>query len=316
MCSGWLLYIVIFGIFKLYKLILKGCDFIVNYIIVDLEATTELNSKFNLHEVIQIGAVKVNNRGEILGTFSKYVKPKLKPIISKYCKKLTGITQDNINKAKGFREVLLEFYDFCGDDVEYLVSWGSDYKLFNENCLLHRVKNKFKKRFVDYQDIIKKKYGVSQVISLSKIADELELSNNYTHDALDDSLVLLEWLNTRGFNKSTFDTLPMDKKTYVTIYSGNGNEPEKEQYYFLEKVVDEYGVCVCDSKKFVPNIENVDKLRLIFIRFKKYIKEGSIIFTDKFSEEYVLNLINYVEYIDSFHMNNPDVKFNFHKQNI
>lgn len=238
----------------------------------------------------------------------------LKPILSRYCKKLTGINQHSINKAKSFKEVLLEFYDFCGDNVEYIVSWGSDYKLFNENCLLHRVKNKFKKRFVDYQDIIKNKYGVSQVISLSKIANELKLSNNYTHDALDDSLVLLEWLNTRGFNKNTFDNLPMIKNTYVTILSGIGQG--KDQFYVLEKVVDEYGVCVCDSKKFVPNLENVDKLRLTFIKFKKYIKEGSVIFTDEFSEEYILNIINYIENIETFHLNNPNVKFNFHKKAI
>lgn len=95
-----------------------------NYIIVDLEATClENKTPEFISEIIEIGAVKVNEVGEIIDTFECFVKPTINPILSDFCKTLTSITQKNVDTGLERKTALNNFIDFCGKDCT-LLSWG------------------------------------------------------------------------------------------------------------------------------------------------------------------------------------------------
>ncbi len=111
-----------------------------NYIVLDLEATCWKDRSVNKqNEIIEIGAIKINDKGESLGEFCEFVKPKLNPILSDFCVELTTITQNEIDAAATYKEVIQRFKKWINLDESYvLCSWGFyDKKQFEKDCKLH-----------------------------------------------------------------------------------------------------------------------------------------------------------------------------------
>lgn len=87
-------------------------------------------------EVIEIGAVKLNEQNEEIGSFCEFVKPAyVSKIYSKF-KKLTGITTEDILDAAPLSDVLPRFIDWCGDDYT-IFSWSDSdiWQFLNETRL-------------------------------------------------------------------------------------------------------------------------------------------------------------------------------------
>ena len=114
-----------------------------NFIIYDLEATCWRGRPPGLvQETIEIGAVLINAYGEELGSFNKFIKPIVNPILSPFCTELTSITQTQIDCADIFPKVMDEFLDWIEyfDDDYWLCSWGSfDKKILLLDCKLHNL---------------------------------------------------------------------------------------------------------------------------------------------------------------------------------
>lgn len=111
-----------------------------NYIIFDLEATCKENDRSFKNEIIEIGAVKVNEKLEVVDVFDKFIKPRLNPTLTNFCKELTTITQDDVNNADSFSTVIEEFKQWIGvDQKDYLLcSWGFyDKSQLSKDCKLH-----------------------------------------------------------------------------------------------------------------------------------------------------------------------------------
>ncbi len=100
------------------------------FVVYDLESTG-LSSNYN--EIIEISAVRVY-KGEIVGEFNSFVKPKAK--ISNFITKLTSITNDDVRTAPSIEQVLPEFIDFIGDDI--LVAHNSSF----DNTMLYANMNR------------------------------------------------------------------------------------------------------------------------------------------------------------------------------
>lgn len=95
-----------------------------NYIIFDLEATChrkEAPKGFD-NEIIEIGAVKINSKGETIDEFSKFTKPLNFPTLSDFCKELTTISQEDVDTADDLKSVLVEFLEWSKDSI--WISWG------------------------------------------------------------------------------------------------------------------------------------------------------------------------------------------------
>lgn len=114
-----------------------------NYIVYDLEATCWENTPPGyVQETIEIGAFRINAYGEVRGKFNRFVRPAVHPTLSPFCRQLTSIEQQDVNRARPFPEVIEEFQDWAriGEEDYMLCSWGNfDRKMFVNDCRLHRI---------------------------------------------------------------------------------------------------------------------------------------------------------------------------------
>ena len=112
-----------------------------NYIIFDLEATCwEEKDKYQ-SEIIEIGAVKIDDNKQITDEFNAFIKPVLHPELSEFCTKLTSINQPLVDDASGFSHVISDLKKWIGPENEYwLCSWGFyDKKQLTSDCNLHKI---------------------------------------------------------------------------------------------------------------------------------------------------------------------------------
>jgi 3'-5' exoribonuclease 1 len=113
-----------------------------------------------IQETIEIGAFKVNEYAEVTGRFSKFVKPVINPTLSPFCKKLTSITQEEVNSASTFPRVIKEFVDWAEiyDEEHVLCSWGSfDQKQFFRECAIYKIEDDWVENHINikrqYQEV-------------------------------------------------------------------------------------------------------------------------------------------------------------------
>jgi 3'-5' exoribonuclease 1 len=143
-----------------------------NYIILDLEATCwNPESVQYQQEIIEIGACKINSYLEIEKSFSRIVKPVFQPSLSLYCKQLTGITQEDVNKAKKFDIVFEQFLDWC-DDADNgitLYTWGNkDYQFLVADCTAHKIDMDWMSSCIDLKSQFARIKGLPKPIGLTK----------------------------------------------------------------------------------------------------------------------------------------------------
>jgi inhibitor of KinA sporulation pathway (predicted exonuclease) len=108
-----------------------------------------------VQEIIEIGAFKINYYGEVRGKFNRFVRPSAHPILSPFCRQLTGISQTDINRARLFPEVLQEFVDWGRIEEEdyVLCSWGNfDHKMLAHDCRLHRLDYEWTSRYANLKE--------------------------------------------------------------------------------------------------------------------------------------------------------------------
>lgn len=127
-----------------------------NYIIYDLEATCWENPPPGfVQETIEFGAFKVNHFGEVRGKFNRFVRPSVHPTLSPFCRDLTSITQQDVNRADYFPEVVEEFMSWAriGEEDYVLCSWGSfDKKMLEHDCKLHRMEHQWTEHHVNLKE--------------------------------------------------------------------------------------------------------------------------------------------------------------------
>ncbi|KAI5211174.1 3'-5' exoribonuclease 1 isoform X1 [Manis pentadactyla] len=190
--------------YKKQKLMLKegNCaDSYYDYIcIIDFEATCEEgNPPEFIHEIIEFPVVLLNTHTlEIEDTFQQYVRPEINTQLSDFCINLTGITQDQVDRADTFPLVLKKVIDWMklkelGTKYKYSIltdgSWDMS-KFLNIQCRLSRLRYPpFAKKWIN----IRKSYGNFYKVprSQTKLTIMLEkLGMDYDgrpHSGLDDS---------------------------------------------------------------------------------------------------------------------------------
>lgn len=122
-----------------------------NYVVFDLEATCWKNDRTRQNEIIEIGAVLVNEDQQIVDTFEQFVRPIVHPQLSDFCTELTSITQAQVDGAPAFEEAVANFQEwFGGIDGEYLLcSWGFyDKSQLKKDCILHGLDYSWTKRHI------------------------------------------------------------------------------------------------------------------------------------------------------------------------
>lgn len=117
-----------------------------NHIVLDLEwnqaphparAVTE-PLKLN-GEIVQMGAVKMNERFEVVDEFKAMVRPRYYKKMHFKVKELTGITADDLAAGLSFGDAMERFLAWCGSEWD-LFTWGpDDGGVLRDNCILFGV---------------------------------------------------------------------------------------------------------------------------------------------------------------------------------
>jgi len=98
------------------------------YAVVDLEMCNVPRSRRHLfncaNELIQIGAVLLDDNLEIVDTFQTYISPEF-GILDSFIENLTGITPDDLRDAPKAQEALRAFGEWLPEDVTF-VSWSNN----------------------------------------------------------------------------------------------------------------------------------------------------------------------------------------------
>lgn len=86
------------------------------------------------HEIIEIGACRVDRNYNVVDTFSALIRPKIYRRLDKHIKSVTGITESELAEGGTFSDVFGDFIHWCGED-SLLVTWGrDDYPVLKRNA--------------------------------------------------------------------------------------------------------------------------------------------------------------------------------------
>lgn len=222
-----------------------------NYIILDLEwdSTFFVKQKRFINQILQIGAVKLNENFDIIDTFEATIKSEISKKVTGRFSRLTGITSEIMRNGIPFSDAVERYNAWIGEDAVTMTWSNSDLYtiLENEENLLDGEQFKIEK-YLDLQKFIQKEmflkgYEDKNQVSLSLAAEFLKIETDDIdfHTAKDDSLVAA-YLLKKCYNAERFT--PLIKDT---------SNPE----FFKRLKFKSY--CISNLKD-----ENIDKKYLVF----------------------------------------------------
>ncbi len=154
------------------------------YIVFDLEWNQSPEgkdfSKADLpFEIIQIGAVKLNEKFETISQFNRFIKPTVYHTLHKKVEELLNVTMDDIvDKGGSFVDIFKEFMQWCGNPCVFC-TWGSmDLTELQRNMKFYNIHYQFDKPLLFYD--VQKLYSLcfqdgKQRITLQHAIEQLEL---------------------------------------------------------------------------------------------------------------------------------------------
>ena len=170
-------------------------------------------------EIIQIGAVKLDENYNEVGRFSAFIKPELYKRLHPYVAKMTGITEAELRNAGSFEEVYAKFCEFAGENRIYCVWGNSDIRVLYRNLSYHGIiKGDIIAEYIDVQQIMAKylKYGRGRSIGLKNAVEMLGLEIDMPfHNALGDAVYTAEvfkHIHNEGMGIRVFNSKHIPKR--------------------------------------------------------------------------------------------------------
>ena len=190
-----------------------------NYVILDLEWNTAYSKSEGqfINEIIEFGAVKLNEKLKVIDEFSSFVRPQIEKKLRSRVKTLTNISNHDVENAETFDVVCEKFTKWTGDPEDVVVmSWGemdiraliSNCKYFFDNSVIP-----FVSKYIDLQAYFMQMKGLPKgnQIGLSNAAAMIEVNPDdfVHHRALNDSELSAECF------KAVFDEPTLKKNIVV-----------------------------------------------------------------------------------------------------
>lgn len=191
------------------------------YIVLDLEwnsAYYKPQGRF-INEIIQIGAVKLNEDFDVIDTFQVYIKSKIVKKLSSRTINLTGITNEQMSSGVGFRDAVAKYNEWAGKGNITMTWSDSDLYAIVENSRIF-LDNSLRFSLGGYLDLQSYIQGelrllgnsITNQISLANAAEMLGINidgfelHNAKDDAYVSAIMLKKTYNKERFNKLVRDT--------------------------------------------------------------------------------------------------------------
>lgn len=166
-----------------------------NNIVLDLEWNQTVDEGINAilgekftGEIIQIGAVKLNERMQILESLKMNIKPVYIKKLRRRISELTGINDSDLESGIPFKQAVKKLKKWCGKNAR-IITWGSDdIRVMKQNLKLHSLDGKIAGNYLDLQRVFSYKTGDSSPRALDFAAKQLGIEEDMPfHDALNDA---------------------------------------------------------------------------------------------------------------------------------
>lgn len=204
-----------------------------HYIVFDLEwnqAEGKIGHEGGLpFEIVEIGAVKLNRRMQIVDRFEEVIKPKIYPRIHFMTTKIIQLDKEDLDQGKPFVEVMEKFLKWCGNKYMFCI-WGTlDITELQRNMCYYGMDELTNKPlpYLDVQKLYSLAYEDGKVRrSLEYAVDELNIIKDEPfHRANNDAYYTAKVLEQIHKNHTdvesylSFDLfmLPQDKRDEVKV---------------------------------------------------------------------------------------------------
>ncbi len=167
-----------------------------HYIVLDLEwnqgtSDKKHNTSGLLFEVIEVGAVRMNESGTVVDRFSELVRPQVYQQLNYITKQVTRMDMKVLKQAGSFPEVFSRFQAFCGEDFLFC-TWGScDLDVLQSNLDYHGIENPYPNPllYLDVQKLYAMQASLGKsCVSLENAVEQLEITHGDDfHRALQDA---------------------------------------------------------------------------------------------------------------------------------
>ncbi|KAJ3066184.1 3'-5' exoribonuclease 1, partial [Rhizoclosmatium hyalinum] len=138
------------------------------FCVFDVEATCRENNNGWAHEIIEFPVVLIDARSfSVCDEFRSFVRPLINPELTDFCTQLTGITQDQVENAPTFPEVLKLFESFLSKHqikhsrMAFITDGPWDIRDFVRNqCIYSNIKlPSYLSSYIDLRRMFTKFYG-------------------------------------------------------------------------------------------------------------------------------------------------------------
>ncbi|MDD7403854.1 MAG: 3'-5' exonuclease [Butyribacter sp.] len=184
-----------------------------NHIVIDLEMNKIERQYRDSHklssELIEIGAVKMNENFDVIDTYQTYVSPEFGKMDALIIE-LTGITDDKLAGAPGFSEAMDDFAKWIGKKPAQFYSWSMcDIRQFQNEAEFKEYKGKIIHRMEvnwnDFQEEYSRLLGIEKKIKLKQAVASADYEfTGAQHTALADAVNTAEILRLSK-NKEEFE---------------------------------------------------------------------------------------------------------------
>jgi len=174
-----------------------------DYIVLDFEFNSDfkindVTKKFekikrNLimpQEIIEIGAVRLKDNYKTIDSFQTLIRPKLYKKLNPILKRMTKISNEDLNGTLGFKKCIKQFKEWIGTDDYVFCTWGNDdIFVLICNCIFNNVNYNFIEKYVDLQYIHSIKNENDIQVSLEDAVKHYNIKiNSKFHRALNDAI--------------------------------------------------------------------------------------------------------------------------------
>ncbi len=154
-------------------------------------------------EIIQIGAIKTDEKFNIIDKIKINVRPKYYKIMNSHVEKLTGITQSQLTVGETFPQAFRRFKAWCcvgeggsktSEEFRF-ITWGfDDLGVFADNLTLHGLDPSFGSDYINLQLIYNRQTNAEHLqCALSTAAESLGIPLDVQcHDAFNDAYLTWE----------------------------------------------------------------------------------------------------------------------------
>ena len=230
-----------------------------DYIILDLEWNQSARGK-NFEkkelpfEIIQIGAVKLDENGKVQDVFNCVVRPSVYKKLHSAVKEVVALTDEELKNGLSFQEAFIKLMQFCGDAYIFC-TWGSqDLWQLQQNMQYYHIENAFPKvmKYYDVQKLFSIVFEDGKLRrTVEHAVDVFDFEKNMPfHSAVNDARYVAKIFQRLMENKEAMERVsvdyykpPLSKKEEVCLRFKTYSKYVYRVFDSREEAMSDKGVC-------------------------------------------------------------------------